>query len=258
MKHKQKAISWLLHSLKIVLGDESIRRYITLFYYPEIKNKSKKYMRTFNAFIPKGKTRQDKMDKIKNFCGKILQNKDITIFTATNIQRDLFDHETHFQCFILENNNKKLYVIDPAYDKTKENNAGIYMAEVAYEVIIPFFQNEEYTIDFIVLSTPAQISEGDVFCQSWSLYILLQKLKNNEYIHNTSFEIPEKQIDKYDMLLEFYKQIFTDMPELGENLLTEYTAEIQEATSLKKTEKDNYLQFEPVELLLNMSKYEMK
>jgi len=258
MKDRQKAISWLLHSLKIVLGDESIRRYITLFYYPEIKNKSKKSIRNYNALIQKGKTRKDKMDKITKFCGKILQNKDITVFTATNIQRDLSDHETHFQSFILDNNNKKLYVIDPAYDKTKENNAGIYMAEVAYEVIIPFFKDEHYIIEFINLSTPAQISEGDVFCQSWSLYILLQKLKRNEYMEDASFEIPEKQLDKYDMLLEFYKQIFTDMPELGENLLTEYEAEIEQAQELKSTEKENYLQFDPVELLLDMTKYEMK
>ena len=237
MKHRQNAISWLLHSLKIVLGDEGIRRYITLFYYPEIKNRAKKHMRTFNAFIQKGKTRQDKMDKIKAFCNEILKNKDTTLFTATNIQQDKFDNETHFQSFILDNNSKKMLVIDPAYDKTNENNAGIYMAEVAYEVIIPFFKNEEYTIEFINLSTPAQISEGDVFCQSWSLYILLQKLKNNEYKYDVSFEIPKQQIDKYDMLLEFYKQIFTDMPELGRNLLTEYEAEIKEATDLTKTEK---------------------
>ena len=258
MKYRQKAISWMLHSLKIVLGDEGIRRYITLFYYPEIKNKSKKCMRTFNTFIPKGKTRQDKIDKIKTFCEGILQNKDITVFTATNIQQDTFDNETHFQSFILSNNNKKLYVVDPAYDNKKENNAGIYMAEVAYEVVIPFFKSENYSIEFINLSTPAQICEGDVFCQSWSLYIILQKLKKNEYLVDTSFEIPEKQLDKYDMLLEFYKQIFTDMPELGENLITEYEEEIKQAKDLKITEKENYLQFDPVELLLNMSKYEMK
>jgi hypothetical protein len=258
MKHRQNAISWLLHSLKIILGDEGIRRYITLFYYPEIKNRTKKLMRTFNAFIQKGKTRQDKIDKIKKFCSEILQNKDITIFTATNIQRDNFDNETHFQSFILDNNNKKIHIIDPAYDNKKENNAGIYMAEVAHEVIIPYFQSEGYSIVFIDLSTPAQISEGDVFCQSWSLYILLQKLKKNEYIHNTSFEIPEKQIDKYDMLLEFYKQIFTDMPELGTNLLTEYQEEIKQAEGLKMTEKETYLRFDPIELLLDMTKYEMK
>ena len=40
-----KAVSWMLHALKIVLGDESIRRYIILYYYPTITNPSKKCIR---------------------------------------------------------------------------------------------------------------------------------------------------------------------------------------------------------------------
>jgi hypothetical protein len=261
MKCRQNAISWLLHSLKIILGDESIRRYITLHYYPDITNQEKKYMKTFDAFIQNGKTRQDKIDKIKTYCEKIRQKVGVIVFTATNIQQDKLDFETHFQSYIVNNNIKKVVVVDPAYDKKNENNAGIYMAEVSYEVVIPFFKENGYEIEFVDLSTPAQISEGDVFCQSWSLYILLQKLKQNEYLYDKSFEIPEKQLDKYDMLLEFYKQIFKDMPELHDNLRTEYEEEIKEAEGLNSPtqhEKEQYLLFNPIELLLDMSKYEMK
>ena len=57
MKYRQEAISWMLHSLKILLGDESIRRYIILKYNPDITNQSKKSIRTFDAFVQKGKTR---------------------------------------------------------------------------------------------------------------------------------------------------------------------------------------------------------
>jgi hypothetical protein len=261
MKYRQKAISWLLHSLKIILGDESIRRYIILHYNQSITNSSKKYIKTFDAFLEKGKTREQKAEKIIGYCEEICQKKCIVVFTATNIQIDKFDNETHFQSYIVDNNKQKLIIVDPAYDNKKENNAGIYMAEVSNEVIAPFFKSKGYKIQFIELTTPAQISEGDVFCQSWSLYILLQKLKNKEYNKNISFDIPEDQLDKYDMLLEFYKQIFTDMPELGENLQTEYEAEILESrgpNSPTKTEREAFLEMNPVDLLLEMTKYEMK
>ena len=40
------------------------------------------------------------------------------VFTATNVQRDEDDFETHFQTFIVDNDDKIVYAIDPAYDKT--------------------------------------------------------------------------------------------------------------------------------------------
>jgi len=261
MKYRQKAISWLLHSLKIILGDESIRRYIILFYNPKITNSGKKYIKTFDAFVEKGETREQKAEKITEYCRGIFQKKGVIVFTATNIQVDKFDNETHYQSYIVDNNNQQLIVIDPAYDSTKENNAGIYMAEVSNEVVIPFFQSKGYTIHFINLTSPAQISAGDVFCQSWSLYILLQKIKKSEYVQNIHFEVPESQLDKYDMLLQFYKQIFNDMPELRDNLKTEYEAEIMESrgpSAPASKEKESFLSVDPADLLLSMTKYEMK
>lgn len=261
MEYREEAISWLLHSLKILLGDESIRRYIILKYNPHLKNKSKKCIRTFNAFIPKRKTRSDKANQILKFCDKMLNKKGIVVFTATNIQRDVLDNETHFQSYILNNRAKQIIIVDPAYDRTKENGEGIYMAEVSKEVIIPFFQSKKYAIQFVDLSRPAQIYEDDVFCQSWSLYILLHKLKNNEFVQDISFEIPENQLDKYDMLLSFYKQIFEDMPELNDNLKIEYSEEITQSkgpNAPTKNEKEAMIKINPVALLLDMSKYEMK
>jgi len=261
MKYRQEAISWLLHSIKILFGDESIRRYIIVKYNPEIDNQAKKCLRTFNAFVQNGKTREDKTKQITKFCDEMSKRHGIIVFTATNIQQDKLDMETHFQSYILNNNTKTLFVIDPAFDKTKEDQKGIYMAEVSNEVVIPFFQTLGYSNNFIELSSPAQICDGDVFCQSWSLLILLNKLRNNEFLKDMSFDIPQHQIDKYDMLLQFYKQIFTDLPELGDNLRTEYEAEIINTcgpNAPTKVKKEGILQFDPVELLLDMSKNEMK
>ena len=260
INYRQKAISWLFHSLKIIFGDESIRRYIILFYNPTITNRNKKYIRTFDAFVEPGKTREDKADEINRFCKDILKKKGVTVFTATNIQQNKFDNETHFQSYIVNNCVKKLIVIDPAYDKTKDGCAGIYMAEVSNEVVIPYFTENGYSVQFICLSSPAQICESDVFCQSWSLYILLQKIQNNEYLTDVSLEIPVEQLDKYDMLLQFYKQVFTDMPELGDNLRAEYEGEILDTrgpTKPTKIEKEAYLRFDPVDLLMKLTKYEM-
>ena len=261
MSYRSKAVSWLLHSLKILLGDESIRRYIIVKFNPNLENQPKKCIRTFNAFVKKGKSREDKALQITKFCDEISKRKGIVVFTATNIQRDPLDMETHFQSYIVDNNTKTVLIMDPAFDKTKEGQAGIYMAEVSNEVVIPFFQQEGFQAQFIELSSPAQICDGDVFCQSWSLLILLNKLRNNEFLEDLTFEIPEEQIYKYDMLLQFYKQIFTDLPELGDNLRTEYEAEITNVrgpNAPTKAQKESMLQIDPVELLLTMTKEEMK
>lgn len=86
-------------------------------------------------------------------------------------------------------------------------------------------------------------------------------LQNGKYLRDIAFDIPETQLDKYDMLLAFYKQLFTDMPELQENLRVEYEGEILESRGpnrLKKIEKEALLQVDPVEILLGLTKYEMK
>jgi|AntAceMinimDraft_18_1070375.scaffolds.fasta_scaffold97362_2 hypothetical protein len=262
MSHQQeKAVGWMLHALKIVLGDESIRRYIILYYYPTISNASKKCIRTFDAFVETGKKREDKANEIRKYCTKICTKPDKIVFTASNIQKTPCDNETHFQSYIIDNNLKHVSVIDPAYDSSKQNNFGIYFAEISIEVIVPFFQRKGYTTEFVSLVTPAQIDVGDVFCQSWTLYILLAMLKQNEYLTTNTFDIPKDQLDKYDMLLCFYHQIFTDMPELHENLQVEYKGEILESRGpnrLTKIEKEYLLKFDPIELLFGLTKYEMQ
>ena len=57
---KSDAISWILHSLKIMLGDESIRQEILMHYHPNLHKgnvkklakitKTDSHIRTFDAF----------------------------------------------------------------------------------------------------------------------------------------------------------------------------------------------------------------
>jgi hypothetical protein len=231
MTLKDLSISWLLHSIKILLGDESIRRYIILNDFPKLKHQLKKDIRTFDPFVKKKKTRQDKYKEIEKYLDYVIKlKKGIVVFTATNVQQNDEDNETHFQTFIVDNDDKKVYAIDPAYDKDKEDFIGIYYAEVTHESIKPFLESKGYEFKFIPLSRPAQSTTNDVFCQSWSLLILLDMLHNNRYKEpNVEFKIPKTKPERYQMLLDFYKDIFIhSMPELLDNLQEEYIGSIKE------------------------------
>ena len=66
MTLKDLSISWLLHSIKILLGDESIRRYIILNDFPKLKHQLKKDIRTFDPFVKKRKQDKINIKKSKN------------------------------------------------------------------------------------------------------------------------------------------------------------------------------------------------
>lgn len=276
---KSDAISWTLHALKIVIGDESIREEILMHYHPELHkglltklrriNHGKQHIRTFNAFVKQTENDtsfddalEKKKEDMRDYLSEIVKLDGTIVFTATNIQRDADDFETHFQTFIVDNDNKTVLAIDPAYNKTvlrtnKKNNIlavhqGIYYAEVTHEVIKPFFEEENPDYDFriVPLSHPAQIAFDDVFCQSWSLFILDSLLSNMV----AEFEIPDKQIDKYDMILQFYKRAFNDIPTLKEYLKNEYKGEIIDNYGKTST----LLKANPAKILMAMTKADMK
>jgi hypothetical protein len=276
---KSDAISWTLHALKIVIGDESIREEILMHYHPELHkglltklrriNHGKQHIRTFNAFVKQTKNDtsfddalEKKKEDMRDYLSEIVKLDGTIVFTATNMQRDADDFETHFQTFIVDNDNKTVLAIDPAYNKTvlrtnKKNNIlapmqGIYYAEVTHEVIKPFFEKEKPDYDFriVPLSHPAQIAFDDVFCQSWSLFILDSLLSNRV----AEFEIPDNQIDKYDMILRFYKRMFNDIPTLKEYLKNEYKGEIIDNYGKTST----LLKANPAKILMAMTKSDMK
>jgi hypothetical protein len=68
--------------------------------------------------------------------------------------------------------------------------------------------------------------------------------------------MPSKQIDKYDIILEFYKKIFTDMPELIGNLDSEYAGTINDLPIEEKGKKQ-LLAYKPFDLLTSMTKNDM-
>ena len=272
--------SWVLHAMKIILGDESIRQQILLHYHPKLHHgnitklraigNKQNHIKTFNAFIEPGKPREDKFEKIRDFLRTVVTLKGTVVFTAANVQLDEDDAETHYQTFIVDNDAQKVYMIDPANDRTVDKNdkkykksktilvsgQGIYYAQVAHEIIKPFFeQNTDYTVELVQLSHPAQIIENDVFCQSWSLYILDKLLENDDYKTTDVVDIPNVQINKYDTILGFYKRILRDVPNLSEYLIAEYVGEIENCSECNQTE---LLKIRPDVFLLGMTKVDMK
>ena len=259
------AVSWLLFALRTVLGDPAIRQNI-IHHYNLWLETTQLSIPTFDAFLTddssgKTKTRDEKAQDIITYCEEqcACKKTPVFVFTATNIQEDEDDFDTHYQTFIVDKLAKKVSIIDPAYNINVESGEGIYMAQVAREVVIPYFEEKKYKSEFVSLTNPAQDNEDEVYCQSWSLCILIHKLQNNNYKTNSSFEIPSDQYDKYDMILSFWKQVFTDMPELRETLWVEYEGEIKK--NLSRHTKTKLLKNKSVcnttDLLMKLTKYEI-
>ena len=264
--NRADAISWVLHALKKVLGYDEIRKSIIEHYYPSVTNPE--YIKTFDAQIEEYSDINDYEDKyydklndILHYCEDIMELDDYVVFTATNIEefRNIGrDIETHYQTFIVDNKNHQLFTIDPALKSN--GKPGIYTPQIAMEEIMPFFEDNGYKTQFIRLINPAQTDDsdetGDIFCQSWSLYILirvLEKSKNNKFTR-VVVDIPKSQLDRYSVLLNFYKDIITNIPDVNKILNEEYVSELNE---YKKTGYTKLNKLNASDLLLTMTPEEM-
>jgi hypothetical protein len=72
------------------------------------------------------------------------------------------------------------------------------------------------------------------------------------------YKIPTTELKCYEMILDFYKDIFLDsMPELLENLQEEYNGSINENYDTEE-EKEKLLKIDVVGLLYQMKKNDIK
>ncbi len=259
------SISWAIEAMKTVLGYEDVRNTIVKHYFPQIDNPEE--MRTFDAFQQyKTPPFIDKAMEITDYCEDIIEDdgvKGILVMTASNIQDCEKDRFTHYQSFIIDKDMKRVYAIDPA---SKENGIGIYEAAITETVVLPIFRSHDYECQFVSLSHPAQTNKGDVFCQTWTMVILLKALeqiykKNNKkkYIGVIDIPAPRPKINKYRILLEFYKYILENVPEVGRELTIEYI----EIVNMNKSSISPFCSFEKIvdvdvpALFLSMSAEEM-
>jgi hypothetical protein len=131
-------------------------------------------------------------------------------FTAPNISAVCDDGkslETHYVIFVpcLKKGVKHLVIFDPAMNWI--DGTGIYTPFVAIETIIPFFEEKGYQCTYAKYTRPLQENERDVFCQSWSLFMLHEYVKNNMDV-DVVVDVACDTIrvtTKYRALLDFYR-----------------------------------------------------
>lgn len=222
------AISWALEAMKTVLGYEEVRNTIIKYYYPQIDNPEE--MRTFDAFQQYDTPPFiDKALEITDYCEDVIEDdgvEGIVVMTAANIQISPRDNMTHYQSFIIDKDEKRVYAVDPA---AKAQGFGIYEAAVSQTIVFPIFRSHGYKCEFVSLTHPAQSNKGDVFCQTWTLVILLKVLEKifqtgekKSFSGAIDIPAPRPKINKYKMLLEFFKNILENIPSVGTNLGIEF------------------------------------
>jgi hypothetical protein len=254
--YRETAISWVLHAIKIVLGYEDVRRDILKEFHPKIRNIE--YYRMFDGDPESDRTPGlEKYKEIQEHLMESLNRQPYILFTACNM-KDPDTGETHYQSFYMNNKRREIYVIDPAKPK---KGYGIYYPEVAILVVRNFAKANGYAFRFLGSTCPAQTSLDDVFCQSWTMYMLLHGL---EFGFENPVQMPKLQFDKYNVLLSFYKEILKKIPSTVEDLRTTYYEELlsEENKNIVLSEgtlEDWYTlcSMDPYELVLKMTAQDM-
>jgi len=235
------AVSWVLYSLRELMGLEDLRQKILhqeLHTIPDLV-----YGKTFSM--------EYKMSGLISYLKKIIKQTDKRVlFTAANLPGISEDDlgNTHYQTFIVDNRNRSVILIDPA---RKPSGNGIYPAYVTKEEIEPFFREQGYTVKYVNTSAACQVKMQDVFCQTWSLYLQILSTINPEKRIN----IPQSQEKKYGLLLDFYKHILT-YPGFCDMLRKQY-AETITNYSMSRAEKTGLLQQDPCLILHSMTARDM-
>lgn len=242
--NKKITISWALESMKNVMGYEDVRNAIIKYYFPQIENPDE--MRTFDAF------QQyitppfiDKAMEITDYCEDIIEDEQVEgvlVMTSANIQDSATDRFTHYQSFIIDKDLKRVYAIDPA---SKENGVGIYEAAITETVVLPIFRAHDYTCEFVRLSHPAQTNKNDVFCQTWTIIIMIKALTHmyaskSKHIGLIDIPAPRPKVNKYRLLTDFYKTILTNIPEVRRELSIEFV----EVLNMNKEVISDYCTFD--------------
>lgn len=184
--------SWVLDALRRVFGYEDMRNLILRAKL----GKKVAYGKTFGA--------EHKVRQLKDYLKKVVVADDacrLLLFTASN---RALRGETHYQGFVVDYQKKQLWVVDPASVRGGE---GIYASYVARDVVMPFFQAHGWETGFVRLSNACQATTDDVFCQTWSLWLMVRvarQLLSKKKL--TTISVPKKLTLRYRALLRFYKE----------------------------------------------------
>ena len=150
---------------------------------------------------------------------------------------------------IIDKINKTIIFIDPS---RKQKGSGIYKT-TASNMIIKYMKDmySSYKIKWNPVKIPCQTNYKDVFCQSWSLYLqilFVEQILSSDFNY-TSLQapnIPSKLSERYNVLLQFYKDIFKKNRILCKYLEDAYISDIDNfATDLSVSIKTKLLNEKP-------------
>lgn len=243
----ETTISWVLYSIRQIMGLTSLRNEIVETLLPNSPIEcgptfgSDSTPAELQAFLHERLTRPHN------------HQKPWLLFTAINRPQS---GETHYQGFLVDIRHQKMYIADPAYTR---QGPGIYKPFIAQQQVIPWMEQHHITSEFIPTTHPCQTSEDDVFCQSWTLYLLIEFVRNSFQ----TVSIPPSQKRRYSILLQFYKKLAHTIPSFCPLLQEYYVSNVSRHRSLvreitcpkeRKQIRTYYKTIDPCHVLLHQMK----
>jgi hypothetical protein len=243
---KDIAVSWVLYAIRETNGLSIVRNDILRSKI----NKSGKYKKDeiyYGETFTSGNTFDDIYGLFNNFEGS---DKQILIFTSNGeVRKNTRKRaraqltESHYVSFVIEKRESKVTIIDPSRNNGK---IGIYNPYIGI-ALEPFFRSKGYKVKWLEMSSPCQINHHDVFCQSWTIYLVYKYLVDDDPI----IHIPTTQRKKYRKLLLFFKSLL-DFKMFRKELFLSYK------DSIKNHENRIFLQnYNPRSLLNTMETNDM-
>ena len=203
---REIAVSWVLYSIREAIGLEIVRNAV-LKSKLDGKFKNQVY---YGKTFTQGNTFDDIYQLVYDFRksgkryliftsnGEIVQNR-------KKRKRSEFV-ESHYVSFIIRENT--VTIIDPSRNNGK---IGIYNPYIGL-CLESFFKREGYMVEWLEMTSPCQVSHHDVFCQSWTLYLIYKRMKVSAMGQKVSamgqkVYIPKNQNEKYEKILRFFKRL---------------------------------------------------
>lgn len=248
--------SWVLDAIRKVFGLDDIRRKVLKHFISD----------RFHHYIDFGKTfgSESKLHQLEDYLDVIIRGKKrLVLFTASNLAKD---GETHYQAFIMDRQEKRLWIVDPA---SSLGQIGIYHPYIALNVIVPYFNSRGYSSQFVKLSNPAQTSTDDIFCQTWSLLFQIQFVMNyfkTDFSADIIIQVPSSIKERYKYLITFYKKSVQSIEIVCQDLKDIYNFEISRSRYLvagikdaneRKALREHYKAYDPCETLLKMNELDL-
>ena len=170
---RENIASWLTYSLRELMTYDDIRNSILRKYLVRL---DLYHLGSTFSYLEK-----EDQPILEKYLETLPENK-ISLFTASNfvdplIKEEKEEPETHFQSYIYDPLDKKLYVLDPAKSFGEESQR-----QITNQIIVPYFLSKRNLTqqDIILVPNYCQVSNRDVFCQTWSLILLIQTINKKE------------------------------------------------------------------------------